>query len=200
MVQTLNGRNNINSSFRIFRLKDRLCYCRTWHLRRFVLTASDIVFAKVNEDTLLDTIPLVEIQGIESIKGLENNSEPKSLSESTIENSVDFLNAFQISTKKNGYNAGRKYFLRADADGGPLALINAVCSAAALAAGHTEKGQWKWSKVQEQVRECYNSNLFQGTATFLIMAVRPATFQRAHHTETNRHTTSQSTSDRKQDG
>ena len=141
-------------------------------MRRFIFTATEIVFAKLNEDTLLDTIPLVDIVGIETMGGLEKIEETKSLSESTIENSVSFVNAFQISTKKEGYNSGRKYFLRLDTDEGPSALISALCSAAA-AADRTEEGRSKWLKAQEQVREYYNSNWFQGTATFLIMAVRP---------------------------
>jgi hypothetical protein len=141
-------------------------------MRRFIFTATEVVFAKLNEDILLDTIPLVDIVSIESMGGLEKIEEPKSLSESTIENSVSFVNAFQISTKRDGYNAGRKYFLRVDSDEGPSALISALSSAAA-AADCTEENRSKWSKAQERVREYYNSNWFQGTATFLIMAVRP---------------------------
>jgi hypothetical protein len=53
---------------------------------------------------------------IETMQTLEHKDTEKSLSENTFEVAVDVSNAIQIRTKKDGYNAGRKYYLQASSD------------------------------------------------------------------------------------
>jgi hypothetical protein len=120
---------------------------------------------------LLDVIPLAEVTSVESIKAIDKKDELKSISESAIENAIDFSNAFQINTKQNGYNAGRKYFLRSESEIGLPALISSLRRAAQTAAENAETRS-TWQKMQDRVRALYNSDWFQGVATFLIMAVR----------------------------
>ncbi len=139
------------------------------------MTNDVIAFSMPNTATLLDIIPLAEVVGVETIKSDDKTNEAKSLSESTIENAIDFTNAFYINTKQSGYNAGRKYFLRAGSDDILPSLVSSIRRTAQAAVQKAERRSL-WDKMQERVRALYNSDWFQGVATFLIMAVRAFSF------------------------
>jgi hypothetical protein len=122
-----------------------------------------IAFACAGEETLLDAIPFAEVVGMQSMCTLEQKCE------SFFE--VDISNAFQIRTKQNGHNAGRKYLLQASSPEDLEAILNELQFLAKVALVKEEASS-KWSKLQESVRLVYNSSRFQGTAAFLIVSVR----------------------------
>jgi hypothetical protein len=144
---------------------------RHWQSRRVAYTNEVIAFAKVGEEILLDAIPLVEVTSIETMQSLEHKDTEKSLSENTFEVAVDISNAIQIRTKKDGYNAGRKYFLQASSDEELNEVLGELRSLSASATERAEANS-KWAKMQERVRLFYNSSVFQALAAFLIIAVR----------------------------
>ena len=118
----------------------------------------------------MDLIPLAEIVGIESMVDQDKTIDSKTQSESTIQNNIDFSNSFQIRTAKGGFNAGRKYFLRADSEEN-LAEVISYALATAKEAARKAETRSRWALLQERVRGVNNSDWFQGIATFLIMAV-----------------------------
>jgi hypothetical protein len=133
-------------------------------MRRVVYTKDVIAFSRPGQEILLDVVPLAEVVGIDS---LHEGDESKN----NFEASVDLSHAFQIRTKKDGFNAGRKYFIQASSDDLVTELISEISQITkAISKGVTAKS--KWRKTQKRVRRFYNSKVFQGIATFLIIAVR----------------------------
>jgi hypothetical protein len=118
----------------------------------------------------LDAIPLKEIIGVESMVGIRESESPEGQPQNEFEKAMDFTSAFQIRTKKNGYNAGRKYFIRGDSDQERDELINQLTVLSKIAIARAETAT-KWERMQSRVRVVYNSSLFQGVAAFLIIAV-----------------------------
>jgi hypothetical protein len=125
-----------------------------------------IAFARLEEDVLLDAIPLADVTGIDSMQEVDHND----ISKNSFETAVDFTYAFQIRTKKDGFNAGRKYFIQASSDN-ELSQLVVEISKAAKAAAEREAARSKWERMQSLVREFYNASWFQGAAAFLIIAV-----------------------------
>ena len=146
--------------------------CRNWISRRVAYTNEVIAFAKLGEQTLLDAIPLAEVASIEPMKSAEQKETEKSQSENAFEVAVDNSNAIQIRTKRDGHNAGRKYFLQASS---AEELIDILSELRVLSKSAIERAEAnsKWEKLQERVALIYNSSWFQGIAAFLIIAVRP---------------------------
>jgi hypothetical protein len=89
----------------------------------------------------------------------------------TFEASVDFSHAFQIRTRKDGFNAGRKYFVQTSSDDTMTELIDEI-SQISKAIAEKLATKSKWGKIQKKVRRIYNSSKFQGAAAFLIIAVK----------------------------
>ena len=133
-----------------------------------------IVFAKPNEEILLDVIPLTEVTGIDLMQDVDQKGKlslQRSFSEITVENVIDFTNAFQIRTKQDGYNSGRKYIIQADSEKMMCSLVIGIPNFSKVAVLRAD-ARPIWRRMQERVRAMYSSTLFQGVATFLIMAVR----------------------------
>jgi hypothetical protein len=141
-------------------------FCRTWQSRRVLYTRDVIAFARLDEDVLLDAIPLAEVTGIDSMQEVDQND----ISKNNFEAAVDFTHAFQIRTKRDGYNAGRKYFVQANSDQ-ELAQLVAEISRVAKVAAEREAARSKWERMQKKVQKIYNHSWFQGVAAFLIIAV-----------------------------
>jgi hypothetical protein len=141
-----------------------------------VYTHEVIAFSNVNDTQLLDQIPLRDIVAIEKM----NVSSGAQQMESTIETTVDFTDAFQIRTKKDGYNAGRSYFFRSESGGDLASLIQGISSVAELAVQKATVRS-NWVTAREQSRILYNSSWFQGVAAFLIIAVSAALTR--HHSQ-----------------
>ena len=108
-----------------------------------------------------------EIIGIDALQTSDLNFEG---SINSFETSVDFAHAFQIRTQKDGFNAGRKYYVRASSDDVMTSLIADISRISKDTAKKMAK-KTEWEKVQKRVRRIYNSTWFQGAAAFLIIAV-----------------------------
>jgi hypothetical protein len=90
--------------------------------------------------------------------------------ENAFEVTVDNSNAIQIRTRKDGHNAGRKYYLQARSAEEFAAILSELKSLTKIAVERAEASS-KWSKLQERVRVVYASSWFQGIAAFLIISV-----------------------------
>ena len=121
---------------------------------------------------LLDAIPLAEVTSIDSMKDMDQKDIQKQQPRNGFEAIIDFTNAFQIRTQKNGQNAGRKDYLRAESEDELTATIDNLSRLAKLAA-EKAAARTKWEELQRRVREVYGSSPFQGISAFLIVAVPP---------------------------
>jgi hypothetical protein len=119
----------------------------------------------VNDDQLLDLIPIEDIIGIDELAAREGTAQL----ESAMETTVDFSNSFRVKTKPDGYNAGRSYLFRAD--GNVASLIQGIVLVS-KAAERRANARFQWANVQDRARILYTSRMFQGGAAFLIIAVR----------------------------
>jgi hypothetical protein len=131
-----------------------------------VYTKDVIAFARLDEDVLLDAVPLAEVTGIDTMQDVDQND----ISKNNFESAVDFTNAFQIRTKKDGFNAGRKYFIQANSEEELTQLVAEITHVAKVAV-EREAARSKWERMQTRVQIFYNNSWFQGIAAFLIIAV-----------------------------
>jgi hypothetical protein len=139
-----------------------------------VLTDEVIAFSRPNEEILVDVIPLPDIAGVELMQAVNQQGSMKSqisFLEYTIENVIDFADAFQIRTTQNGYNAGRKYVIQAMSNDSMTLLINGIIKFSRAAVLKAD-ARPIYIRMQDRMRMIYSSALFQGVATFLIFAVR----------------------------
>ena len=134
-----------------------------------VVTSEKISFALANDEIEMDFIPLHEVTKLEILYSsevmggsVENNGgsqDPKV-----------FDTAFQIATSPDGYNSGRTYYLRAESTQERHQILQAWQRLAQEAA-HIMEGKTRFRRIQDSVRRVYLSNLFQGFAAALIIAV-----------------------------
>jgi hypothetical protein len=137
-----------------------------------------IAFSRPNEEILVDSIPLTEVAGVDLMQDVDQhgNQSQRSLSELTVENIIDFANAFQIRTAQNGYNSGRKYVIKADSYDSMTLLTNGIPNFSKAAILRAD-ARPIWTRLQDRIRKLYSSAPFQGVATFLILAVRTICFR-----------------------
>ena len=110
---------------------------RGWHTRRVVYTIDVIAFTLPTSDSVIDAIPLFEVEEVVKMTGDEGRIDDNSISgkqgkkgggkrpaeeeklpdgnekKSGDSNKVKFRNALQIQTKSDGYNSGRQYIIQA---------------------------------------------------------------------------------------
>ncbi len=89
----------------------------------------------------------------------------------SFEAAIDFTNAFQIRTQKGGYNAGRKYVLRAESED-EITLMVADLKRVTKRAAKKAAARSRLGKIQKRVRVVYNSTVCQFISAILIIAVR----------------------------
>ena len=133
-----------------------------------------IAFSRPSEEILVDIIPLTEVAEVELMGDMDQEKISKfqrSFSQITVENVIDFANAFQIRTNLNGYNSGRKYVVRATSSEMMSMLTNGIPNLRKAAVLRADT-RATWTKIQDRARTMYSSAPFQGAATFLILAVR----------------------------
>ncbi len=133
-----------------------------------MFTNDVIAFAAVDEDTLLDAIPLAEVMGVES---LDHKDVQQQQLKNSFEKAIDFTHAFQIRTLPDGQNAGRKYFLRAESDEQVAALLKLLAQLSQIASDKAASRS-RWAKAQRIVRATYTSDMVQSVAALLIIGVR----------------------------
>jgi hypothetical protein len=142
-----------------------------------VYTNDVIAFAQPNQDVLLDAIPLSEVIEIDSMQNMDDVEQQQS--GVVFGSAIDFTHAFQIRTKKQGKNSGRKYYLRAETDEASTAIIGSLTKFA-KAAGKRAAAETRWEKIRSRILKIYDSSIFQGVAAVLIVGVSCVPFaQRA---------------------
>ena len=147
-----------------------LLYYRNWQVRRVAITSDAITFARVDASLLLDAIPLSEVTTIDLMKPTEQGDEHDGQAMNGYESVIDLTHAFQIRTKKDGQNAGRKYILRARSDEEAADTVSHLNRLAKIAAEKTA-ARTKWDKIHSRVRSVHTSSWFQGMSAALIVAV-----------------------------
>jgi hypothetical protein len=76
-----------------------------------VVTKSIIAFALINEEHIVDEIPLAQVDALEDMHNVApDGSELLSLTD--VDQTRRFRHAIQIATAKNGHNSGRTYRLQ----------------------------------------------------------------------------------------
>ncbi len=119
--------------------------------------------ASDESETLLDTIPLVDIESIRDMIAGDNANLEK-------ENKT-VLNSFIITTIPGGHNSGRTYYFQAASPESQQTvsrlLIKSIKEAKIRAEFHT-----RYAKSQYIMRTIFNSQVVQNVSALLIILVR----------------------------
>ena len=148
----------------------------SYELRRVVITKEHVIFAEVNQESIIDFIPLVDIFSVDDLDGVTTETsvveESQSLAHiASLETVASTLSAFQIRTVRTGYNCGRKYCLQAKSDRQCDELIKLLNSlAAAVATQRLIATKTVLERSQDAVRKFFDSPGFQVASAGLILA------------------------------
>jgi hypothetical protein len=115
--------------------------------------------AQLNEDSVIDQIPLAEVQLVREMDNMDGEDKEANVS-----------NNLMIETHPEGYNSGRTYYFQANSKASCQEIVRKLsqyCTAAHERA-HTRT---VFAQAQRQVDKVYRSPLFQGFFAFLIIAV-----------------------------
>ena len=115
--------------------------------------------AQLNEDAVIDKIPLAEIKLVRGMDNVDGADEEAKQS-----------NDLMIETHPEGYNSGRTYYLQADSRSSCESIVQTL-SQYCTAAHEREHTRSIFAKAQRKVDKVYRSALFQGFFAFLIIAV-----------------------------
>jgi hypothetical protein len=116
-------------------------------------------FAQINEDVVIDQIPLSEIKIVKEmvIEDATGKVETKDME-------------LMIETAPDGFNSGRTYYLQAETKVLRQDIIIKI-SQYSISAYEKANAQSALSQAQLRVLKVYRSSLFQKFAAFLIAAV-----------------------------
>ena len=146
-------------------LIQNLTLSRSWQMKRVIVTKELIAIGRANDEseTLLDAIPIIDIDSIAEMGGDESANLDK--------HSGKFLNAFMITTVPGGHNCGRTYHLQAASPEMYAKVIQHLVrnkkEAIKRALFNT-----RFTKSQYWVRKIFRSRIFQNFAALLITLVR----------------------------
>ena len=137
-----------------------------------------IAFSNVNDEGVIDVIPLHEVMCIrdtslrkESIADEFDTSEVNGSNSSHDETTaVSGKNVFEIETNPAGYNSGRLYQIRAKSAQDFRAMFEYLTKLSSDAREEAE-AKTKFKKSQDRVGKVFNSNPLQGFLAVLIFAV-----------------------------
>ena len=137
-----------------------------------------MAFAQIDEDIMIDHIPLSEI---DSVQMMETESEEfKNLSNSPTDlpqqHPADGC-SFSIKCVQDGYNKGRLYYFCSETPQSAAALVKKL-KQAALSAKFRAQAHTRFAKSQYFVRKIYTSNPFHYTSATLIIGVSAAAVPR----------------------
>ncbi len=116
--------------------------------------------AQLNEDTVVDQIPLADVQLVREMDIVDGE-----------DNEAKHANDFMIETHPEGYNSGRTYYLQANSKASCQELVRTL-SQHCTAAHERAHARTAFAQAQLQVDRVYRSALFQGFFAVLIIAVR----------------------------
>jgi hypothetical protein len=139
-----------------------------------------IAITRVDDEseTLLDAIPLVDIEAVKEMLAGDEAQLGKDRGM--------FINAFMITTVPGGHNSGRTYYLQTDTTESYSALTRLLVSSVKEARKRAEFNT-RFRKTQYILRRFFNSPGFQYFSAFLIILVRP--LPHARHFAQSRHLT-----------
>jgi hypothetical protein len=145
-----------------------------YETRRVIITIEHIIFSELDQEAIIDFIPLAEMHSVDDLDGVttdtSNTGESTSLANiASLETVASTLSAFQIRTLRTGYNCGRKYCLQAKSDFQCEELIRLIGSLAKAAKRRREK-KTLYQRSREKTKKCYDSVWFQLLSAFLIFA------------------------------
>ncbi len=157
--------------------------CRVWRPKRVVITERMIAFAHVNDDALVDKIPIHEIVGIEGFVDQRVGTEKLRAERIPVLKSENVLtshkniniqreglpDALRISTLPNGHNGGREYCLRAASSTLCEELVSKLTEyseSAKLAVSNS-----RVANMHQKLKMVYDSGKFQALAAVLIILV-----------------------------
>ena len=152
-------------------------YCRSWDTRRLVFNKKVIAFANVNDDSVLDLVPLREVKNVRDTT-LQNeimadeDSEFDGTSVSN-EDGPDAKNMFEIETNPEGYNSGRVYQIKAMSAQDFRSIFDNLTKLANTAREEAE-AKSRFKKSQQRVGKVFNSNIIQRVLAVLVFGVRTA--------------------------
>ena len=155
--------------------------CRSWNPRRIVYTKKIIAFSNLNDDAVLDVIPMHEVlmvrdmtifNGIEKEDESEFNDleEEEEEEENNEEASESNKNVFQIETSPEGYNSGRPYQIQASSGQNFRAILEDLTKLS-VAAREEAEAKSKFRKIQDKVGKIFNSDVVQRILAIMIFAV-----------------------------
>jgi hypothetical protein len=163
----------------------KLSSAQEWKPMQVILTSVGLFLARPDENLLRDLIPLYEIAGVKRVSGRPNSrngkksdtemwyesnpSMPKfsKLTENE-HSSQPMIDAIQIRTVADGYNSGRIYYLRVEADEDCQSWTQSIRSAANRAVILKHAGPGFFRKAQYQLAEFYHSTPVQIIVAALI--------------------------------
>ena len=116
-------------------------------------------FAHMNEDVVIDEIPLSEIK---IVKGMVVEDDTGKVETKEME--------LMVETSPDGYNSGRTYYLQAETKESRQDIIRKISQYSASAC-EKANSQSALSQAQLRVLKVYRSSLFQKIAAFLIASV-----------------------------
>ena len=130
-----------------------------WRKRRMVITKEKLAFAFINDDTELDRIHFADVNYIKDL-----TVDGPAVSEGSGHGTL----RFEIGTKSDGYNSGRTYHIRMNANNNHSRLIKTL--------GKNVKDEAKKQssfsrRLQSKMCFIYNTDVVQSLIALIIMAV-----------------------------
>ncbi len=125
-----------------------------------------IAFSHIDNDQVLDRIPLHEVVAVERVPPPASSGGVTGLA--ALETALDFSRSLQIRTIPNGFNSGRKYFLQAESE---TLCSNLIFTLQGFVGSAIFRSRSPGQHRQELIRRIYNSNSFQSFAAVLIILV-----------------------------
>jgi hypothetical protein len=146
---------------------------RVWQKKRLIVTKDLIAIGRIDDEseTLLDAIPLVEVESVREMLARDDAQLDT--------NSSNYLNAFMITTVPGGHNSGRTYYLQTSSSDSYIILTRRLQINTKHARKRAEFNT-RFSRSQYHLRKIFNSALFQFLSALLIILVRPRIFYHSH--------------------
>jgi hypothetical protein len=138
-----------------------------------------VYFSSIDEDVVVDVIPIVEIVEVNKVSEEVGTSKlPSELhkDKNMISKDPQIVNVtaiqcrFQIMTDQDGYNSGRKYVLQASSDEMCELVIQELVKLSKIEKKRAERRS-KFERTQAKVKRFFLSNSFHVLMSSMILVV-----------------------------
>ncbi len=119
-----------------------------------------VFFAQLNEDIVIDKIPLDEIKQVREMEGVDEESKKS-----------QEANELMVETYPDGYNSGRTYYIQTESRAMCRKMVRRLLDSSKKAHERAQ-AQTAFAHAQHRVGKAYRSALFQNFVALLIIAVR----------------------------